>query len=243
MRRLVIGSLALSALVAAGTADAADLSSQGRFYKAPPVAPAYGWTGFYIGANGGAGWGQSCWTFLGTIPSIGLPAPVGDGCHDPSGGVFGGQIGYNWQSGPYVFGVEAQGDWAGRRGQNLSLPFPAFTNRTRVNGIELFTGRVGYAFGPALLYAKGGAAGVQDRYDFFYTGTSIVAGAANVTRWSGTVGVGLEYLLAPNWSGAVEYDYMSFGSKQFSLNSVPTAFENIRQDDQMFTVRLNYLFR
>jgi outer membrane immunogenic protein len=55
MRRLVIGNFALIALFAAGAADAADLPYGARFYKTPPVAPAYGWTGFYVGANGGAG--------------------------------------------------------------------------------------------------------------------------------------------------------------------------------------------
>ena len=76
-----------------------------------------------------------------------------------------------------MLGAEAQGDWANLRAQNVSLlpspPFPPSINRSRVDGVGLFTARAGYAFGPALLYVKGGAAAVLDRYDFILTGSGI----------------------------------------------------------------------
>ena len=74
------------------------------------------------------------------------------------GGVVGGQIGYRWQTGGWVFGLEAQGDWANLRGDNVSLLFPAFVNRSRLDAFGLFTGQVGYAWNNALFYVKGGAA-------------------------------------------------------------------------------------
>jgi outer membrane immunogenic protein len=239
------------ALVAlAASAEAADLPpARGPFFKAAPPPPVYSWAGIYIGANGGGAFGRNCWTFQGTVPSIGLPAPGDDGCHGPSGGVLGGQIGFNWQSGPLVLGAEAQGDWANLRAQNVSLlpspPFPPSINRSRVDGFGLFTARAGYAFGPALLYLKGGAAAVLDRYDFILTGLGIPPPTASETRWGGTIGGGIEYGITPSLSAAIEYDYLALGTRRdtFTLPGIlPNSLVDIRQDMHMLTARLNYRF-
>src|SRR6478609_177700 len=98
-----IGSVALMGM--AVPAFAADMAVKAR--PTPAVVPIYDWTGFYIGANGGWGRSHNCWDF------VTLAGPVfSDGCRDRSGGVLGGQIGYRWQSNQFVFGLEAQGDWA-----------------------------------------------------------------------------------------------------------------------------------
>ena len=122
MKKLLIGVVGLVAL--SGSAIAADLPA--RTYKAPPVvvAPIYDWTGFYIGANGGWGSSRNCW---GIVPVGGVT--IADGCVSRSGGVVGGQIGYRWQTGQFVFGVEGQGDWANLSGSRVSVQLPGVHDR------------------------------------------------------------------------------------------------------------------
>src|SRR6188768_1101961 len=106
MKKFLLGTFALVAFAA--PAAAADLAAR-PYTKAPPVPyvdPIYNWSGFYIGMNGG--WGASRNRYEWTGP-LGVTA-LGYGA-DATGGTFGGQIGYNWQSASWVFGLEAQGNW------------------------------------------------------------------------------------------------------------------------------------
>src|SRR6187399_2677574 len=170
MKKLALAAAAISALFT-GTASAADLAAR-PYTKAPPmVAAVYDWSGFYIGANGGWGTSHNCWTntSVGGVPF----APASEGCHDADGGTVGGQIGYRWQASQWVFGLEAQGNWADFNGRNRSLFAPAFDNQTRVDAFGLFTGQVGYAFNNALFYVKGGAAVTSDRYRSLLTATGV----------------------------------------------------------------------
>ena len=89
---------------------------------------------------------------------------VADGCRERSGGLVGGQIGYRWQASQWVFGLEAQGDWADLSNQRISLFNPSFSTRTKTDGIGLFTGQIGYAWNAALFYVKGGAAVTSNRF-------------------------------------------------------------------------------
>ena len=116
MKKVLLSTVALIAFAA--PAAAADLAAR-PYVKAPPVpiAVMYDWSGFYIGANGGWGSSHKCWDFN-------TPAGVfvaAEGCHDATGGTVGGQIGYRWQAGSWVFGLEAQGNWADFNGSNVSL--------------------------------------------------------------------------------------------------------------------------
>ena len=133
------------------------------------IAVVYDWSGFYIGANGGWGSSRKCWDINNN--GGGVIAPVAaEGCHDATGGVAGGQIGYRWQAGTWVFGLEAQGDWADLSGSNTSLFFGApFANRSKIEAFGLFTGQIGWAWNNALLYVKGGAAVTDDKYRGFVT--------------------------------------------------------------------------
>ena len=89
---------------------------------APPmIAAIYDWSGFYIGANGGWGSSRKCWDLT---TAAGVRSSVAEGCHDATGGIAGGQIGYRWQAGTWVFGLEAQGNWADLKGRNASLAIP-----------------------------------------------------------------------------------------------------------------------
>lgn len=245
MKKFLLGTVGLLALSLSAPASAADLAAR-PYAKAPPmIAAIYDWSGFYIGINGGWGSSHKCWDF--TTPAGAFV--VAEGCHDATGGTVGGQIGYRWQASNWVFGLEAQGNWADFHGRNISQLNPAFINDTRVGAFGLFTGQVGYAFNNALLYLKGGAAVTDDRYRNFVTGTGIqAANTVNDTRWGGVVGVGLEYGFAPNWSAAIEYDHMFMQDKTYTFTNngvagaAGTLFatDRIRQDVDLVTVRVNY---
>ena len=236
MKKFLFGTLGFVAMAA--PAVAADLPAQ--TYKAPPpmLAPMYYWTGFYIGGNGGYGSSRNCW---GIVPVAGTIIP--DGCNTASGGVIGGQIGYRWQTGPAVFGFEAQGDWASLRSSQVSLFDPTLTDRSKVDSFGLFTGQIGYAWNAALLYVKGGAAVTSNHFDQF--NALGVVNFKSSTRWGGTVGVGLEYGFAPNWSVGVEYDHLFMGTanNSFSVPAGAAAILNqISQDVDLVTLRVNYKF-
>ena len=158
----------------------------------------------------------------------------------------GGQIGYRWQTASWVFGIEAQGDWAGLKGSNGSLTaIIPYTNQTKIDAVGLFTGQVGYAWNNVLWYVKGGAAVTDNRYSSFFTATNVVFNQASETRWGGAVGTGIEFGFAPNWSVGVEYDHLFMGNNAvtFPASAIAvTRSDNIRQDVDMGTVRVNYRF-
>jgi outer membrane immunogenic protein len=241
MKKFLLGTVGLVALGMAAPAAAADMP-----YKAPPpapyVAPIYDWTGFYIGANGGWGQTRNCVNFVDVTGFV-----VADACREQSGGLAGGQIGYRWQSGQWVFGLEAQGDWADLSNQRISLLNPAFSTRTKTDGIGLFTGQIGYAWNASLLYVKGGAAVTSNRFSILDTLTGFEFASASATRWGGTVGVGWEYGFAPNWSIGVEYDHLWMGDANNSFTATDPRLVNflnnrITQDVDMVTLRVNYRF-
>jgi outer membrane immunogenic protein len=234
MKKLLLITTALIALGSA--AQAADLAAR-PYTKAPPMVAAtiYDWSGFYIGVNGGGGWSHNSWDLVGG-PS--------HGSHDASGGTAGGQIGYRWQTGPVVFGIEAQGNWADLSGDNVSNIFPAQRNRTKTDAFGLFTGQIGYSFNNVLLYAKGGAAVVDNKYDINSTITGGRIASDNNTRWGATVGAGVEYGFAPNWSLGFEYDHIFLDRKDITFADGFGGFQSdsIKQDVDLFTARINYKF-
>jgi outer membrane immunogenic protein len=242
MKFSLLGAVGLAMIAASGTASAADLAAR-PYTKAPPmVAAAYDWSGFYIGGNGGWGTSRKCWD----LRSPGTGLLFAEGCHDASGGVAGGQIGYRWQSSAWVFGLEAQGDWADLAGSNASVLIPGITNRSKIDALGLFTGQVGYAWNSVLWYVKGGAAVTSDKYQGVVTATGVVFDSAKETRWGGVVGTGVEFGFAPNWSATVEYDHLFMGDRSLNFTStlppvgVVSRNETIRQDMDLVTVRVNY---
>ena len=238
----VLSAIVAAAFTAGTPAFAADLAAR-PFTKAPPmVAAAYDWSGFYVGANGGWGSSRKCWDF--TTPTGTFIAT--EGCHDATGGVAGGQVGYRWQSASWVFGLEGQGNWADLHGSNISVLTPVFTNRSRIEAFGLLTAQVGFAWNNALLYVKGGAAVTKDRFDVRTTvGDVLAATAPDQVRWGGAVGVGLEYGISRNWSAAFEYDHLFMGNKLATFTDTTGFFfgtDRIRQDVDLLTVRVNYRF-
>ena len=237
MKKFLLGTVGLLALGMGAPASAADMAVKAR-PPAPVLAPIYDWTGFYIGANGGWAQSRNCWDFVDPV----LGVTFAEGCHERSGGVVGGQIGYRWQANQWVFGLEAQGDWADLSHTRDSLLFPGIlSTRIKTDGIGLFTGQIGYAWNQALLYVKGGAAVTSNRFSILDTPTGIELASASSTRWGGVVGVGFEYGFTPNWSFGVEYDHLFMGDANNSFTAL--AIDNrVSQDVDMVTLRINYRF-
>jgi outer membrane immunogenic protein len=241
MKNFLFAATAIVTLGLMTPATAADLPA--RPVKAPPpvITPAYDWSGFYIGANGGWGESRNCWGFT-TLGG----AVLTDGCSSGSGGVFGGQIGYRWQMGQFVYGFEGQGDWADLKSFRTSTINPAFSTQTKVDSFGLITGQLGYAVNAALFYLKGGAAVTGNRYDIFANIGGADVASASSTRWGGAVGVGFEYGFAPNWSVGIEYDrlFMGDANNSFSVANpiVASALNRIGEDIDLVTIRFNYRF-
>jgi outer membrane immunogenic protein len=245
-------------LLSAAGAKAADLAVR-PYTKAPPMAVAYDWSGFYIGANDGGAWSHGCWAANTlTLPLLGVPTFLGgpEGCHTAVGVAAGGQGGYRWQRAAWVFGLEAQGDWANLTGSNPSplAIFAGTNNQSRVDAIGLFTGQIGYSWNDFLLYVKGGAAVTHTNYEGILTvpvgplPTGAVSDRGSDTRWGGTVGIGGEYALTANWSLGLEYDHLFMGARDVFLTYDPVFIaavshnEHISQDIDMVTARINYRF-
>jgi outer membrane immunogenic protein len=231
MKRLILAASVLAASTA--SSFAADLAAR-PYTKAPPpvVAAMYDWSGFYIGINGG--WGQSStrydWAnFL--VRS-----------DDASGGTVGGQIGYNWQAGSWVFGLEAQGNWADLSRTYVDPFDPRWSVGTTVDALGLFTGRVGYAANNVLFYVKGGAAVASNSYWAALNNVDFIN--VSNTRWGAAVGVGLEWGFAPNWSFGVEYNHLFLGDTDYNWANANWRYTNvgIRQDIDLVTARINYRF-
>jgi outer membrane immunogenic protein len=254
MKKILQGVVALMALGVGASAFAADLPPA-PVYKTPVMTPAYyDWSGFYVGLNAGGGVSHHCWDNVNAL-GVATNPNVREGCHDATGGLAGGQAGFRWQSGAWVFGVEAQGDWASFKGTNASIPValiagvPLLTNQTKIDALGLFTGQVGYAWNNVLWYVKGGGAVTDNVYTGLITGTNAGLDTGRETRWGGAVGTGVEIGFAPNWSVGVEYDHLFMGSR--NVNFITTGgggfaaglfsrTDHISQDVDMGTVRVNY---
>jgi len=229
----VVGATALS-IACIPNVFAADMAAPAPMYsKAPMAPPAYSWTGLYVGANGGYGWGQDAVNFA---PAAGDAALLfADGVvprsvsTKPAGGLAGGQIGYNWQWNKiWVVGLEADLDWAGINGSgSASLPtvpgvaggFSNFATQ-KLASLGTVRARFGYAIDNALFYATGGLAYGSTSLQTSVIGVGKcgpvgVCATASSTQWMAgwTAGAGFEWAFASMWSLKAEYLYYDLGSR------------------------------
>jgi outer membrane immunogenic protein len=197
MKGLILaGVSALAVLTTLTAANAADLPR--RSAEMPVKAPAYvapfSWTGFYLGINGGGGWGRSEWT----------GAAGSTDRFDVSGALIGGTAGYNWQAGHTVFGLEGDIDWSNIRGSTSSGICAASDCSTKNDWLGTVRGRVGYAFDRFLPYITGGLAVGNVKAE-------VPGGSTDTTRAGWTVGAGLEAAITGPLSLKVEYLYADLG--------------------------------
>lgn len=220
--------------VGLSSAQAADIARP--VYKAPVAAPMFSWTGCYVGGHAGYGWGTS--KFI--DPVLG---PFAD--FDSDGGVVGGQIGCDYQTGAWVFGLEGQGSWANLDGSGPdTLSVTGDTLESKITSIWSATARLGYAWDQSLLYVKGGWAGARGEFvGIAGTGAVFADVSSNFSGW--TIGGGWEQMFAPNWSWKVEYMYMDLGSRDTSTPDLllgGTFQQNTEMTAQTLKFGINYRF-
>jgi outer membrane immunogenic protein len=207
MKKTLFAASLTAMAVAAGAAVAADLPrGQAPYYSAPAMSGLYNWSGPYAGLNIGYEWGK-----------------VTNTTGEPSGLMGGGQVGYNWQSGQFVFGAETDIQLSGA--DDTFAPWK-FANPW----FGTLRGRAGVAFNNVLLYATLGLAYGELKGTFL---------ALDETKtevgWAG--GVGAEYGFTPNWSARVEYLYMDLASRSFSITGTDNGLHA-----NMLRLGVNYHF-
>ncbi len=264
MRRILL-TLAAMAFTAASAATvlAADLPRP-VYYKAPPPSPppVYSWTGFYLGANFGGGWGHELHELFNGFPGN----SEGTFTHDPQGVIGGGQIGYNWQFAPWfawgtgtVLGIEADFQGSGQTSKlDGAFTDPIFGPVTFSGGVEdklewfgTVRGRAGIAFDRVLWYGTGGWAFGKAKLDDGTLTSSNAGGpiagttfnTSNSMDGGWTVGGGVEWAFLDHWSAKVEYLYIDFGTRSnVAIPGGPFIITNAHFTDNVARGGINYKF-
>jgi outer membrane immunogenic protein len=269
-KHIAIAASAMVALAVAGSANAADMPAPVYQKAPPPIMQVYSWTGFYIGLNGGYSWGRSTTTGNLFNDTTGVLLATATNKFNLNGGVFGGQAGYNWQSGNFVFGVEGDIQWSDERGNTaftcaLAACLPpaivaplagtaAVALNQKIDWFATLRGRLGVTVTPTvLLYGTSGLAYGDVKTAAVISGFNANFGAvsaANSTSSANagwTVGAGIEGQLVGNWTGKLEYLYMDLGTFTGSgtlLTSSPAlrATFSSHITDQILRAGINYRF-
>jgi outer membrane immunogenic protein len=242
--------IAAIVFLAASTAmaAAADLRRRPPPYEPMPVRAVYDWTGFYFGGNVGGGWAntKSDFSVAGT--------PAFASVNNSIAGVLGGlQTGYNWQTGPMVFGFETDFQFTGLEGRINSPTCPAAvcgvaTAASFGHKLPWFgtvRGRLGYAADSWMMYATGGYAYGRIETDATATAGPISASLSrSETRSGWTVGGGIEVALSRNWTAKAEYLYVDLGSSDQNLAfaGLPAINDRSRVYLNVARTGLNYRF-
>jgi len=231
MRKCLLASVSLLALVATSlSSQASDLAIRKAPAYRPPaiVAPVVNpWTGLYAGWNLGYGWERFG---DGTLPRVN----TGDG-------VFGAQVGYNWQAANWVYGIEGDiqttfGHVGTATGTCTAV---ACRLNARLNGFGTIRGRVGSLIGPGLLYVTGGAAFMSIGGELQVPSQSAITSDGGTWRTGYTVGAGYEQMLWNRWSGKIEYLYMAAKGPSLTAGTVTGAVD-LRE--HLLRAGLNYHF-
>jgi len=226
MKKFLLGTVALVAL---GTASAVAADLPARTYTKAPVyaAPIYNWTGIYVGAHIGAAFGGDN-AFAATDPA--LTSSKRDAAF-----LGGGQIGADYQFAPnWLIGIEGQ--ISALSNSDRTFTNGADTFRDRSDWLASVTGRLGYTWGPGLIYAKGGVA-FRDNAGLAATAGFLPA-VTNREDVGYTVGGGLEYMFAPAWSAKVEYQYYNFDTTTVAYPGNALSYK-----DDLHTVKLGVNYR
>jgi len=229
-RSLALAIAVVCFAASAVSAPAADMPRARPYpsYNAP-VEPPFSWAGFYFGINGGYGWGRSSWS----DPAFG----ANSGMFNTSGALVGGQLGYNWQTGSVVLGIETDADWANINGSTAALGVcladGGGTCQTKQDWFGTTRGRIGYAFGRFMPYVTGGAA-YGDIKALQTTGNAMQ------TQFGWSAGGGLEYSLDRNWSAKVEYLHLDLGTASLFSVASGTSSLSVPITDNIVRAGINY---
>jgi outer membrane immunogenic protein len=223
MKKILI---ALGLVASAGAASAADMPQSAPYTKGPSVAPAYNWSGFYIGAMGGYGWSDRV-----TVANVAVTNA------DLKGGFAGGTLGFNYQApgSMFVFGAEADAAWSdiGR-----SETFLRITGTEKIQSFGSVTGRVGVAVDTVLLYGKGGFAWAENQISASALGVTLSESHFH-TGW--TVGGGAEWAFAGPWSAKAEYMFARYSSQNYLAAFIPPGV-GLAADVHTIKAGINYRF-
>jgi outer membrane immunogenic protein len=219
--KLLLGVAALA--LGSAPAFAADMPARVPVAKAPPLVAAqlFDWSGFYVGALAGYGWGDS---------SHSEALGGANGSFGADGWMFGGTAGFNWQSGAAVFGLEGDLAWSDIGGSGGAA---AGTLSTNLNWIGTGRLRAGYAVDSYLFYVTGGAAWGD------VEGSVAGVASGSDTRLGWTVGGGVETKISQNWSAKLEYLYVDLGDKNLYTATGPV---NVSYNSHIVRLGLNYKF-
>ena len=202
-------------------------------YAAPPPPPVYpiypifSWSGIYVGVNGGGAFGQSNWTD---------PVFGNTGNFDVSGRLFGGTVGANYQTGPWVFGVEGDWDWTSLNGTTFNGSCAVVGCTTQSNWLATVRGRAGWAWDRVLFYGTAGAA---------FANVQAAAGAfpfMSCTEPGWTAGVGLEYAFAPNWTAKAEYLFVDLANASCGFANCGGTNTTVSLNENILRAGINFKF-
>jgi outer membrane immunogenic protein len=230
MRRFIIAACAgLLALAMAPPSLASDLPPP--VYKAPPYkaplyspVPVFSWTGFYVGIVGGYAWGNSDWS-----------STTAMGSTNPDGGLVGGTLGYNLQTGNWVWGLEGDISYSWIKGTAVGTGFCAGAGcQTENRWFGTIRGRIGYAIDRWMPYITGGGAFGDVKM------TTNTGASETDSRFGWTVGAGVEYAFLSPWTFKVEYLYMDLGKANCSA---ATCVVNTDVDFTASMVRAGFNYR
>jgi outer membrane immunogenic protein len=247
--RLQLGTAtALAVILSGSTAYAADMGVPARL-PAPPPPPQFSWSGCYVGGNAGLGAGETQWQDPAPDGNIDALADGRTAHTNMSGAVVGGQVGCDVQFyNNWVAGIAGSFDSSNIAGTNFDQFNDTWSLRNQGEWYGTITGRIGAAFGGMnniLLYTKGGV--VFARNQFEIENSNVTLGTPTDTRTGWTLGGGLEWAFAPNWSAFIETDYYGFGFKSENFDAAPAFIAappiiNVKQSFETLTLGVNYRF-
>jgi outer membrane immunogenic protein len=220
-------------VIGAMSAQAADVtarpaaSSLPSYDKAPEAQP-FNWNGFYLGLNGGYAGARSSWS----DPAVGADS----GTFNGSGGTIGGQLGYNWQLGKVVLGVESDLDWmnvAGSAAGGVCATDGGGLCQTKQSWLGTTRLRAGYAFDNWLPYLTGGLA-------YGNVQASQPNGTSGNVQAGWTAGAGLEYGFSRDWSAKLEFLHIDLGTATFMGAASGTSTLSVPVTDNLVRAGINY---
>jgi outer membrane immunogenic protein len=237
----------VSAAACSTGALAADLPARVPVKAPAPVVAPWSWAGFYVGINAGAAWNHAKFTDLGDQNGLGYGFLPGTTYWSPTSVGFtgGGQIGYNFQSGNLVYGLEADLNWVNAKKSETLTTAAAIVAvfsgplqvSTKLEWMATVRGRLGITLSPTLLYVTGGwaIAGFEDQFDAPVNTDPVLISKKTRSGW--TVGGGIEHMFARNWTAKIEALYADFGSWTASGPNVGGLIYRTRFEHEVITVR------